>query len=430
MTTRRVWSGSASDGPGTSTDWSDAYHTIDGARSGASLGSSDIIMVHSGTTPHSEISSTANIDITGPTSGAPLTIICVDKDNSDSYLIATTDILATTTGAYDILFDGSFALYGLWCDSNDDFFTSDTNEFFYAKDCKFTLPGTIGEDFHLPSIGCMQNCTFELGSSSVISCGDKHATLINPIITGTRANGVIDAISSITNINIIGADFTGLNTKVFDYGGAVCSANFIGCVSHATHDIVDVELVRTCVNFSGTDTVAGNNQWREEKEQGSQSGFLSLSDSIYRDGAATYDGTNEYSFCYEPGSVQHIDAPTYTDWNTIYVAAADGKNIKVYIASTASQDDAEVWLEVEYFSSISNTLKKVASSRIETILDTPAANATSTGESWTGITESPANGQFLTLPSTIDIKKSGMLRWRVGFASADTVYFCPKPEII
>jgi len=423
-------------------NWTDAAASIvDAITAGAASG--DIIKVHTGTTPHAEVYSSATIIITGPVADGPLTIIGVDKDDSDVYLDhsgSSNYEVTTTTGAYDIIFNQSVVVYGLWFYSNDDIgFYSEKEEFQYYQDCKLKTIGTLGEDINGPSTRItFKNCIFDTGSAGVISCGAGRWELINPTLISSHNTAMFYTPFSGTNLDLIGADLSSLNCLyIFQlWINEWSDIKIIGSILHATNELAYFDDATTSrLTVSGSDTAAGNNQWRHETLQGSYLASSNLADSVYRDSAATYDGTNEYSLAFDSGSVNHIDAPFYSDWNSIYVAAADGKNVKVYVAHTAQLKNDDIWIEVEYFSATANTLKTVVSSRVATILDTPADLANATGESWTGIAAYNSDtGQYCTLGSTIDIKKSGMLRWRIGYAgvssSGATIYVCPKIEIV
>jgi hypothetical protein len=405
--------------------WATAAATIAACIS-AGAGANDIIKVHTGATPHLE-SGTATITLTGPTSGAPLTIVGVDKNNSDAYNVATANILVVTSGSNDIIFNGSFAVYGLWMSGSDDLnLDCDYNELQYFKDCKFSLPGTSTDDLLLGSTITFKDCEFSLGNDSKIVASDCRAVFLNPTFTVTSGGTqpIIEPSSSGCDVTVIGADLSSADRDLFEPG--LVGGNrieIVGCVKNASYDLV----VDTAGNISrrlisGSDTTAGNNQWIEDYSRSDQHGVVGISDAVYRDGGATYDGLNNYSIVIEPGTVSVLDFPTWTQWNSVYVGAQDGVNVEVEVANTVgSLNDDDLFLEVEYFSDVNTTLKTVATSKPNP-LDTPAA-LTSSSETWTGISET---AQTLTLPAAINIKKAGMLRWRIGSAISRTIYACPK----
>lgn len=408
-------------------NWTDAAAKVEDAIT-AGAGAADIIKVHTGTTPHAESVASA-ITWNGPT-GAPLVIIGVDKDNSDAYTIATTDII-TTTGANNINITGTFAIYGIWftCGNDLTMATTEREETIYGQGCKFTLAGTTGEDFIFPMVSRFRDCTWICGSASKIKpdADGSQVELINPTITGSASTGLFEATDYL-NLQVIGGDFSGVAVDLA--APQTGKFSFIGCVKHATADLVNpAQFIYEAIEDQ-TDTVGGNDQWRRFMQQGSDRGTITLSGTIYRDAGATYDGTNEYSLAFAAGSVQHIDLPTYSPWNSVYVTSGDAQNIRVYFAATTSQNDDDIWIEVEYLGATANTLKTVASNRMATILATPAAHTTASGEAWTGISETPTGGQYMTLSSTIDIKKSGMLRWRAGYAGSATIYVCTAAEMV
>ena len=428
-TTRYIWASSAQDdGDATWNSSTLAFLTTAAAVSASSAG--DICLMHVGVTArHVETDSSSSISVPGPTSGDPVTIIGVDKDNSDAFLkSAAANVITDTLTTIDINLQNRLAVYGIWFKSSDLIDCQGGNDDYQSyHHCTFEFSNSSNYVFS-PSNGIYNFCDFILLSGN-ISISDTCAGYIGCTYTSTASNGLFQGANAVSEV--IGTTFVATATEITN-SYYMQRLNIVGCVLHATELISKSGANMTDVRVSGSDSVAGNSQWRTEHIQATTGilGKLSLRDTIYRDGTSGYDGTNEYSFLYEAGSDPHLDHPTYTDWNSKYVASGDGQNIKVYIAATASQDDAEVWVEVEYFSSVDNTLKIVASSRIETLLDAPVANETASGETWAVIAEVPTGGQYLTLPANIDIKKSGMLRWRVGFASADDVYLDMEPDII
>jgi len=417
--------------------WGKAAATIANAVS-AGAGANDIIKVHTGTTdPHSETAASAKT-ITAPNTGAPLVIIGVDKDDSDAYLdhSASSVYNVITTGANDITLHGSLAIYGIWFNVGDDFnITSDGNEMVFCQDCKFKMPGSTGEDLDVKDRSV--NCIYDTGASGLILDCQHGVEFINPTFISSLSGQMIKDTG--TKIDLIGADLTSLGAARLvkaNTGTGLSELSAVGCVLHATNELYNKGTSgRGRYTMSGCDTVAGNDQWRIETYESTEVGTITLSESVYRDSAATYDGSVNYSLAFETGSVNHREMVLYSEWNSVYVAAGDGQNVKVYCAHTGQLKDDDIFIQVEYFSATANTLKTVVSSRGATILDAAAAMANAAGETWTGIAAYNSDtGQYMTLASDIDIKKSGMLRWRIGYtgvsSSGATIYVCPKIEIV
>lgn len=393
------------------------------------LNSGDIVLVHTGSTNTFLQSAAASITFTGPSSGAPAYIIGVDMDTSVTVIneSASDNFVATDTTS-DLLFDGSLVVIGIHFKSGDriNFQTSDGNESGYFQLCNFDCQVDLIDN--IVGFGQFIDCDFILGSGGKILIGASSISSTETKIYGgtITGSGVCFDVRG-QSVTCIGVDFSGYTGSTFvDWAGNEV-VTLIGCRLPSTFPPTDNAY--GALNIYGSGTTSAHNVRTERLN--ALSGSCVLTESIYRDGGATYDGTNEYSWKLSADTDNNTAWPVYTDWHTGYIAADSGTQTTwtVYICNLTSaggtlQND-DCWLEVEYFSNASYPLKTIATSKIQSVLATPA-NITADGTStWTGIVET---AQKLSVTKTVNL--SGMYRWRVASTYTPTdVYVCPKADV-
>lgn len=431
MATRYVWNSSAQDDSDSTWNSSTlAFLTVKGAVDASSAG--DDIYVHTGaTSTHTETISAADENWDGPTQGAagPITIIGVDKSD-DSYNIASTTII-TMSSTYDLNIDGCFRIYGLkFALTGTTGYISCQNDYDegqYFQDC--TFDGSSATPLHLldtatVSVMRFKDCTFAVGSDDQdIYLNSATGEFYGCTFTGTHATA--DLLTGASNYRHIhhGSDFSGLSTSTLIniFGG---NYEFYGCRFQSGLSIGPGGVYSSEILIHESDTDSGNDQYRTEYT--SWSGVTSNVDTgVYRTGGATYDGTNGYSYVISLYDADAIHAPAYTQWCTGFLSNTGSKTFTVYIANaTADYKDTEVWLEVEYFGSASNTLKTIGTDQ-----DTDPTSAGTFQTDDTASVWSPTKAYMQELSVTATVNRAGSFRWRVGSRVATDIYVDPFVEV-
>jgi hypothetical protein len=107
-------------------------------------------------------------------------------------------------------------------------------------------------------------------------------------------------------------------------------------------------------------------------------------------------------------------------------STGSSKTATVEIVSSASLNNDEIWLELEYMGASGTPLATIANSLPTTVL-TSAAAVTSSAASWSS---SPATPVYQKLQLTFTPQRAGRVRARVMLGKASTtVYVNPKPAI-
>lgn len=400
------------------TSWTNAYLSINSI---PTLSSGDVVQVHTGTTPHNE-SNTTSKTITGPSSGAPAYIIGVDSSD-DSYLQATTTNI-TKTGAGALTFDGSLVWDGVNVKTSAAMLINigDWNEAAYFRNMEFDQQSTYMYTGSANEI-TFENVDFIFGTNGYFYQNyGGHTSFHGGSATGSK--------TYMFDINNGQSTFCGVDLS--GYTGSACfdaapptSVDLIGC--SLPTNLYATSIDSQNLRIYGSDVTATHNQWRYERIF-DDFGTTAISESVYRSGGATYDGTNEYSITLATGTYNSLGRPVYTDWNTGYLPADSGTTTTwtVYITNaTGDTYNDEVWLEVEYYASSTSTAKTITSSRINgTALGTGISHTINTDD--TTSTWQTVNTYKQKLTRTGTVAKAGMYRWRVASAySSNTIYVDP-----
>lgn len=156
-------------------------------------------------------------------------------------------------------------------------------------------------------------------------------------------------------------------------------------------------------------------------------GNISDDVAVYRDNAATYDGTNEYSVkMVSNASAKEWTRPLRFKLAEIWCAANPTLTVELNTDNAVLQND-EFWLEIEYPDGTTGALGKIdRTSRPATILTAPA-NLTISAVAWTeGFgTEKPQK-----IAETISGGQAGIHTvWACLAKPSTTVYVCPKIDV-
>jgi hypothetical protein len=426
MATYLCWSGGTGADGTQAGGWAAAYTNLQSALSGKS--GADIILVHTGasSTHNYNYNTTSGITLAGPSSGSPITIIGVDKDAGtgfDTYSISSTVNERNDGTGGDLILDGSLEAWGIYFQSDDNlvFSTGDSNEAANFYSCTFKTVSAGTGDMGVNSYGGNYwGCTFLPSKNFTVSNYNSfYGGTVN-----TSGSGLI-----LQNGDFSGVDFSAnaASSNFIVSGATPAAANFIGCLYHTSVSYASGTINDFKVN--GSDVSGGD--WFSYQIKKGLAGAVTLSDSVYRDTTGnTYDGTNEYSLCYEQPSANLV---LRGDWNNYFIDTTGTYTVTAEIANaTGNLTDKQVWLEVEYFANSGDAKRKFLTDFAGATTTYPrgnpvasATNQAASSETWTGIAETAQK-----LSVSVTINKIGFLRWRVCTQTTTTLYVCPAISVV
>jgi hypothetical protein len=172
----------------------------------------------------------------------------------------------------------------------------------------------------------------------------------------------------------------------------------------------------------------GTKNYRNERHN--YMGDLTTETTIVRTAGAS-DGTTAFSWkIITTANVKKQVFPFETFEGAIWNdTTGSAKTLTVhFVTDNVTLNDDEIWLEVEYPGSSATPVSYRLDDMAATILTTPAAQTSDSGEAWTttGLT-TPVKQKT---SATFTPQMKGLVRWRLKFAKASTtVYVCPKADL-
>jgi hypothetical protein len=187
---------SSAAGAGTGADWANAYTTAAAALAAKAAGD-NFWVAHD----HAESAAGNKIHTSPGTISAPCTVICVNRSGSVPPVSADyrTTATVTTTGAFNILFEGYAYFYGIGFSAGSGavnagiYFLQNANGAITMKSCTLSLPRTLG----------LYNAII-VGQNS--NTAHVSLTLDNvPISFGSTSDGIYVGLTNFTWINTASA---------------------------------------------------------------------------------------------------------------------------------------------------------------------------------------------------------------------------------
>jgi hypothetical protein len=379
----------------------------------------------------------------GPSSGGPVVIISADRADTGSvpaYKKGTTAQFNTTDGAYNLLLNGSFALYGVRLASGSGtFLDTDNNEVGLFDSCDFVPPAGGGVTV-AAVVGTRQifyKCRFILSADSsnqagsvILGQASGHTEFYEPVFVDAtyRTGGVFSLIAS--RFFVSGADFSGFSNATLcepalrSTGHAV----FNNCKLTSAAAASPVSAGSLGDNY-GAYVLLTNCSTVDAPESlyfGGQCGTVASS-TVTRTGGATVAGV-AHSWKVGSSNSAFESAPLYTPWIYGVIASAGSKTFTVYATNeTADLTDAEIWLEVEYLGTADSPLYTLATDKRATITTGATAQTDDTASSWTGVTGTYK--QSLAVTATVGEAGQYRARVAVGRTSLSNLYIDPKVTV-
>lgn len=381
----------------------------------------------------------------GPTSGAPAIVISVTSGGT-TYTKATTDQFYVSGGAYDAVFTGGWAFYGIQIRAQDDitFNPNSDGVKFFTDDCKF-IPG----DRRFMVIGAQRG--FVHLQNFVVDLTNDGGASTNAVFNMARTSRIQDfEIQNGSNRTGEIFSFGSNNQHIEASGGDVSSCTGSG-VALVEPSIAEGRCVISNIKTAATYSLLTNTSWRngsvtivncgpnaqpEDLVHADNQGELWSDTTQYRTGGATIEGVNISwggpTLGIETSADCSVDSPFYTPFIYGSIAATGTYTFDVYISHSsatrgaADLDDDEIWLEVEYKDDATSGEWMLATDRVATRTTTPTAQTDDTGSTWQ---TTETYHQRLSV-SGLTVGTTGMYRARVAIAvtslaAADDLYIDP-----
>ena len=425
-----VWHGSSQDDADAT--WNSAtiaYLTLELAL--AAVDADGIVYVAS---EHSQTQESAlTLGSTNGTLANPVTIISVNKDDSDAYLAMVDDAApgsVATTGNYTITINKSDIYIGLTFNTGMDlsFYVQLGHQL--MKNCLFKVTRTtiIGGALYYMFV-MWENCIYERTSGDRNITIGYEATFIWRGGTYKHNGGsTIGNVFDLNNARDGTIDVSGVDFQDLDAGDYLVDTENIGWKIWFKRCKVPAALAGF---ISGT--IAHQGYTAKFHSVSSSDIIYQLQENYYEgqinsDVAtyyqATYDGTNEYS-------IKMVSLATAKEWvrplrfklAEIWADANPTLTVELNTDNVVLQND-EFWIEIEYPDSTTGALGGLdQTSRSATIVTAPA-NLTTSAVAWTEAfgTEKPQK-----IEETISGGQAGIHTvWACLGKPSTTVYVCPK----
>ena len=422
----RVWDGGDnSDG----LTWATAYQNITTAHT--NIDADGFIRVAS---EHQQtVAASLTLESANGTVANPVTIISVDKDNSDAYLAMRDDVapgkIETTGAGSNMNMDGNDIYIGVTLNVGNDL------NFYYAGhpklmiDCKFSVNDNIliGATSSNYSV-IWENCHLEqitVGSFSIDHCpyfiwkGGSYTWnggAVGSSLFYYNSGGLILRVSDVDFQDLDAGDrlFRASVNAIYDVVFKRCK------VPAALGGLIDA--IPTIPGNSAKFHSVSNSDIIYQLQENYYEGQVNEDTATYYD--ATYDGTNGYS-------VKMVSTVNSKEWTRplrfklaeIWASANPTLTVELNTDNVVLQDD-EFWIEIEYPDGTTGALGGLdQTSRMTNITD-PPANLTTSTAAWTEAfgTEKPQK-----IEVTIANGQAGIHTiWACLGKPSSTVYVCPK----
>lgn len=427
-------------GDGTTEDsWATADTSMKDLDAEKAFASGDV--VYFGHDMQCQATHSANLGIVLPAAGAPAYLISATTGSDPvTYQASTTYQIDTTeAGTYDIVFDGSHAIYGLSLNAGRNIqFIADDNELGFVESTRCRV--AANQFVYLSSTyGKYQNLHIDLTndgttgrSNAPIWANGRNTEILGLTFTnaGYRTGTVFFAgYAAGTVLSCSGADFSGFTNGTAceivasDFGG---NWTFNNCLMAATWTPVNAALyqpsILTFINCGPADAPT-------YLYYGTYIGTIVSTTSIYRTGGATVEG--DTCAWLVTTTANNSEGYAFTSpWIYGEVTSTGSKTFTVYITNdTADFTDADVWLEVEYLGTADEANTTLTTD--QGVITSAGANQTDdTTSTWNGTGPSFTYKQALAATATVN--ETGQYRARVcvGVASiASSRYFYIDPKV-
>lgn len=390
---------------------------------------------------HSE-SSASNTTITGPSSGESLVIATVDDSNCDQSSIASSAQI-TTTGSGLISWVGRIRFYGVYMDAANQFQNNDADGSSFLTDCTLHI-ANVADYIDIRNAGNIVffvNTTFSSGDSGAHVLKALSGPLIS--IYGGSCSGTFDDFITGTasgfagggaTFEVRGLDLNGVKGYLLaDAGGNFAedeiTVKLYGCRLDASlTGFVEETFVSQSHRFEAYNCASSSAEAEYQFHIEGFGGHVDNQDDtgIHRDESTAFpSGAKVSAHCVTTSGATFIN-PFWFELPTRYAELSTTDTIRIYLASTSSLTDRDVWVVMLYPDGTNSHLYNRISTMDSDVLGSGTALTTDSGSTWkNGASDLTGYNEYY-----IDVDTSGdagadsvpMIRIYVGLASA-VIYF-------
>ena len=344
--------------------------------------------------------SDASQNYVGPVSGAGLTILTVDDANCDTQAAVPAAAQESVTSAGDFSFSGKVAAYSLHLNSSD--------QINLGSVCEVTLTDCIlywdvaisvnSDGANVRFINC--ELRYEDVNSYIRLAGGTTLSVIGGSIDSTAKMFSATGGNGGCHINLTGVDLSSITASgaVFsDFGNNWAGEdglilNVSGCKLNATPPPWNNESFsrtnhRLTVTNSGPDSTAAEYQYLSESAHASAED----ESGTYRDGSTAFPSGAKTSLKCTSLSTASPSIPFSFDFPTRFaeLATPATDTLRIYLVSSATLYDSDVWAEVSYPDGTTKQLYNFLSTRHTDLLAANGTELTTNTEAWTNPPATP-----------------------------------------
>jgi len=437
-------SGSPSGGTQETGAWPAAYYANIKAAITGGAGAGDFICCSSS---HSHTYTSGLVSFSGPAiSGAALTVISVDDTDADAYLKGASET-AATAAVDDIAFAGHITNIGMEYNSADEInVTAGDNDRTMFVGCDLNLPAWSANRVMLLGDGSsatLIDCAVDLNDASCFFGGVGGSSL-------EMYGGSVSFSEGGTGLQLIGSNSTAggysMLFKAVDLSSISGGSSYLfadigestshdrtqlyidGCKISAslTSYVQKTDFYNRCMEFHGVRSSSSSAAAEYQYYYQNVSGAVEDATNIYRDSSVAFpDSSQKVSLKAVTTASATMGAPFIFDFPTRYaeLSSASTDEIVVYLLSSSTLTDADVWVDVYYPDGTNKQTWNAAHSVSDAFVPWRTGGAlTTNSDVWTGRTSE--NRYQITVGTSGDAGADTvpMIRVYVAKASA-TVYF-------
>jgi len=373
---------------------------------------------------------------------AKVSVVSVDDTAIDTYKAATS---AQFTASGDLIWNSGnsrqVSWFGCWFQTGDDMRVGYDTSFYYFFDCKFVMTGA-GDLFQLnqeENIFVCVDCEFEFGATSGrFSLGDCGFYVYGGSVTCTA--GTLVTLFDVGNIG----NGNGFSECVF----AGVDLSDVAKITNTNNTVAEAPFtlkVLNCQLASGVVYVGSSNNPKQKiLVTGSRDGASAEYQYLYIDGAEQVEEDTQIyrdeSIAWPDGTKTSLKITTtsYTSkaqpfiyempGQFVELSSAASDVISVYLASTSTLYEDDVWASVIYPDGTSYQIGRMVSSRQANILNESAVELTTdAGSDWRDGASalSGYNEYKIDLDTSVNPGSDSVPIVRLFVAKAATIYVCP-----
>lgn len=381
------------------------------------------------------------ITYTGPTGGDQLYIVTVDDANCDQTAATPASPQETCTASgNDIVFSGGFYVKNLYFDTEDNITWAGNNNS-YLDGCRIYLEDVMTQIVDGTAVTFI-GCTIDWAdtTSAIQPSSGAFWEFVGCTFTNIGSGKLTEAAFSNGGGAIIlrDCDITSCTGNIFNnIGGSKADDDTVrieasGCKINASATLVEEDFTkqghRAIITNTASTSAAAEYQYYNQGMHGAAEDDT----SIYRDNSTAFPSGQKISLKVVTSSVANAGAPFAFDVPTRYaeLSNAASDNIKLYILSSATLYDSDIWAEVVYPDGTNAHEYNYLSTRHTEILDTNGTELSTNTESWTGMGSPLENKYEINLDTSADAGSDCVPIIRLYVAKASTtLYVCPTLEL-